>query len=126
MAEVTKGVDTFHRHKESSMHRYKIISKVRVLGYVEASNEQEAVDKYNKKECQYSPCMLEATANPIMAVLDSNMAPILKAYREGNKFTRQEAADTLGMTRMTLYRLEKRKHKPSRATLQHLKEAGII
>ena len=105
------------------MQKYRIMARTRILGYVEALNGKEAAEKYDKGEYRSADNIIES---PVIAVPDSNVALILKAYRKENELTWQEAADKIGMTRMTLYRLERRKHKPSRTTLQRMREVGIL
>jgi len=105
------------------MRKYKIMARAKMLGYVEALNGKEAAEKYGNGEYQSVDNTIE---RPVMVVLDSDVAPLLKDFRESNELSRREAAAKLGVTRMTLYRLEKRVHKPNKTTLQHMKEAGII
>ena len=105
------------------MQKYRIMTRATIVGSVEATNEKEAVEKF-VKEVRSVPVY---DINQIYrAVLDSNITPILKAYRENNNMSRLELANKLGMARMSLYRIERHKAAPSRITMQKLREAGII
>jgi DNA-binding XRE family transcriptional regulator len=103
------------------MQKYRVMSKAVVLEVVEAATEKEAVDKFIKEDK-----IRIFSADNVKAVLDSDVAPVLKAFRKENDLTAEEMAGKLGIARMSLYRLESGKVRPRRSTMQRMREIGVL
>lgn len=106
------------------MPKYNIMTRAMVLGSIEAATGKEAVRKFLKHKNQAQIQILDEGS--VKAVLASDIAEVLKAYRNENDLAREVLAKKIGVTRMTLYRLEEKWVQPSRKTLAKMREIGII
>ena len=105
------------------MTRYKLIAKARLIGHVQADNEEDALRKYEAGNYQ------RIDKPPVVAaILDdvTSIGRLLKEYREWNERTQEDIAKMLGVNKLTVIRWEHGRSRPSRLAVQKMKEAGIL